>query len=79
MNRRLILLMLALVFVIVFLSVVGFLFIVSQITHGAIELATIGGLIVAAAEVTIGIAITGEVFIQVSSFLLMNKTTISIF
>lgn len=79
MNRRFLLLALAGLYLAVFLATVGFLFVVTRITHGAIDLAIVGGLIVASAEVIIGIAVTGEVFVQVSDFLWTNKTSITIF
>jgi len=64
-------------FLVVFLATFGLLTLLSQ--TGRIDLGVLSQVIVVAAEVVIGIAVTGETLITVSSFLLIyaKGTTIT--
>jgi hypothetical protein len=63
-------------FVVVFLAIFGLLTLVGQVSAGQVKPGVLGETIIVIAEVTIAIAVSGEVFVMVSTFLLNVETRI---
>ncbi len=59
-----------------YLAIFGLFTLVSQVSGGLVKADVLGGIIVVVAEVTIAIAVSGEVFVTVSNFLLNAETCI---